>query len=188
MKDVGLQALVDRHFGFLVSDMGFTKTERTPCRVRFESPAVFVEMVFDGHRSYELCLWIGQLGSQAPPFSIDEILRLRGAPDASSFSLVQVKTEAVAAAWLEKLAGALRLYGREFLAGNTKCFEEISEMRRREVQGYALDRELRSARAKAEAAWLSKDYAGVVQALQPLRGVLTPAEMAKVKYAQKHAK
>lgn len=184
MTDLGLQKEVQRDFDFLTT-AGYKCVESTPYRVRFESPTVFVEVVFDGNRSYELGLLIGTIGSENPPFSIDEILRLRSAPEAHMLSLVQVTTREALATWVLKLADLLRTYGKDFIAGNKKCFDELALHRMKETQTYALDRDLRMARAEAETAWHKKDYQTVVKVLKPFRDALTASEAGKLEFAEK---
>lgn len=186
MPDLELQAQALRHFGFLITEKGYTCTESNPYRVRFESPTVFVELVFDGNRSYELGLLIGKAGSENPPFSIDEILRLRHAPEAGALSLVQVTTGEAMATWVAKLAEAFRAYGDDFIAGKERSFAELAEQRRKEVRDYAVERDLRMARTEAETAWHAKDYQAVVNALKPLRAALTATEVGKLEFAEKH--
>lgn len=186
MTDLGFQALAEEQFGFLVTEKGYTWAESTPSRVRFESPQVFIDLIFDAGNSYQLGLLVGRKGAEGPPFRIDEILRLRHAPEATSFELIQVTTGEALALWLGKLAGALRTYGDDFIAGNERSFEEVAGLRHAEVREYALERELRAARADADAAWHRKDYAAVIEAFEPVRALLTPGELAKLEFAEKH--
>ncbi len=147
--------------------------------------------MYDGNRSFELELLVGKTGSKAsgnPPFSIDEILRLRRAPEAEKFSLIQVTSSEVLASFVQQLSQTLRTYGEEFIAGNEQSFAELAEQRRREVKAYALERELRKARTEADTAWHKKDYPGVVKALKPLRAALTAAEVGKLEFAEKHCR
>ncbi|HOY56743.1 MAG TPA: hypothetical protein PK640_01235 [Verrucomicrobiota bacterium] len=149
--------------------------------MRYESRTVFVELVFDGDRSFELGLLVGKGDAW---FSIDEILRFRGAPDAASFSLIQITTTLAMARWVQKLADALRTYGSDLIAGNSTSFADLADCRRKEARTYALRENLRAARANADAAWRRKDYATVVKALKPLRAALTAAEVGKLEYAE----
>lgn len=55
----------------------------------------------------------------------------------------------------------------------------------KEVKAYALERNLRKARADAETAWRKKDYLAVVKALKPLRAALTATEIGKLEFAEK---
>jgi len=190
MPDLGLQTQTERHFGFLVSEKGYKCTQSTPYQVRFDSPTTFIELVYDGNRSFELGLLVGKNGSETdaiPPFSIDEILRLRRAPEAKQFSLVQVTSGEVLASFVQQLAQMLITYGADFIAGNKHSFAELAEQRSSEVKAYALERNLRKARAEADTAWHKKDYPGVVRALKPLRAALTAAEVGKLEFAEKHS-
>jgi hypothetical protein len=187
MNDLGLQTQVEKHFGFLISEKSYKCIQSTPYCVRFESPTTSIELVYDGDHSFELGLLVGKTGSEAgrnPPFSIDEILRLRRAPEAKKFSLVQVTSNEVLASFVEQLAQTLRAYGGDFIAGNEKSFAELAEQRQREVKTYALERNLRKTRAEAEAAWHKKDYPAVVKALKPLRAALTATEVGKLEFAE----
>lgn len=187
MPDIGLQTQAERHLGFLVAEKGYRCTASTPYRVRFDSPTTFIELVFDGNRSYELGLLIGKAGSESsgnPPFSIDEILRLRHAPEAKRFSLVQVTSSETLASFVAQLAQMLQTYGGDFVSGNEKSFAELAEQRQREIKTYALERDLRMARVALEAAWQKKDYGAVVKALNPLRAALTATEVGKLEFAE----
>jgi hypothetical protein len=189
MTDFGLQEQAERHFAFLVSENGYKVIDSTPSRVRFESQKVFIELVFEGNRSYELGLLVGNtklkdIGNLA--FSIDEILRFYGAPEAKRFSLIQVTSRDTLALFVEQLSNILRKYGKEFIEGDEKYFIELSKQRGREIENYALERNLRMARAKAETAWHNKDYATVVKILKPFGTVLSESEVKKLELAEKN--
>jgi hypothetical protein len=191
MPDLGLQAQAEQHFSFLIWENGYRCIESTPYRVRFESSTMFVEIVFDGNRSYELGLLVGQAASSSrgqPPLSIDEILRFRRAPEAESFSLLQVTTSEALAALIEELARLLRIYGSDLVAGNKLSFAALLRQRHTEVERYAVERGLRAARVEAEAAWLSKDYTAVIRALEPFRTALTESEIKKLNFCKKQQK
>lgn len=185
MTDIELQLQVEKHFDFLISEYGYRCVEESPNRVRFESSSMFVELVFDGNRSFELGLLVGKLVSEEVPFAIDEILRLRGAPEAASFSLVQVTTRDSLARWVAKLSKALRCYGSEFIDGDEFHLAALARQRQKEVHDYALARDLKSARAEAELAWNKSDYASVVRALKPLLSSLTESELKKLQLAER---
>lgn len=188
MPDIGLKTQAKQHFEFLVLERGYRCTQSTPYRVRFESPTTFIALVYDGNRSYELDLLVGKAGSESsgnPSFSIAEILRLRQAPEAKQLSQIQVTSAEVLASFVQQLARALRTYGEDFIVGNEKSFVELSKQREAECKAYALESDLRRARAKAEAAWKKADYATVVSALNSLRGALIATEIAKLEFAEK---
>ena len=190
MPDIGLQTQAERHFCFLVAERGYRFTQSNPYHVRFESEKASIELVYDGNRSFELGLLVGErpVSADNQQFSIDEILRLRHAPEAKRFSLIQVTSRKVMASFVEQLAQLLRVYGEDFIAGNTQSFVELAEQRRADVKAYALERDLRTARTEADNAWRRKDYSAVVEALTPLRAALTAAEVGKLEFAEKQSR
>ena len=150
MPDLGLQAQAKKHFDFLITEKGYRCTESTPCRVRFESSTVFVEIIFEGNRSCELALLIGKTALESrkaqPPFSIDEVLRLNRAPEAQRYSLVQVTTREALATFTKELSRLLRTYASDVLVGNKLRFAALLRQRQSEVKRYALGEGLRIAR------------------------------------------
>src|SRR5258708_5465297 len=92
MNDLGLEHQAREHFWSLLKDRGYAYSCSGPYEVRYESGVVVVQIVFDGERSYELGLLLSKKGGTkgAPPFSIDEVLRLRGVPEAQQVSLIQI--------------------------------------------------------------------------------------------------
>jgi hypothetical protein len=188
MPDLGLQTQAKQHFAFLVAENGYRCTLSTEDRVRFESKTTFIELVYDEGRSFELGLMVGKAGfmaSKNPSFSIGEILRLRHAPEAKKFSLIQVTSREVLASFVEMLAQVLRAYGEDFITGNQQSFAELAELRRRETDAYALRKNLRRAWAAADIAWHKKDYSAVVNTLSPFRAALTAAEVGKLEFSEK---
>jgi hypothetical protein len=189
MPDLGLQAEAKNHFDFLITEKGYKCAESTPHRVRFESSSVFVEIVFDGNRSCELALLVGKAALDKkgqPPFSIDEIVRLRRAPETERFSLIQITSREALARFVEKLARLLRTYASDLLDGSVLRFAALLRQRNSEVKRYAVDQSLRIARAEAEAAWYRKDYEAVIKAIEPFRKALIPSEIKKLSFSKKH--
>jgi hypothetical protein len=189
MGDLGLQAQAEKQFAFLLQESGYRCVVSTPYRVRFESSKANVDIVFDGNRSYELTLLLSRARlTGAPPasFTIDEVLRLRGAPEAAHFSLVQVTTPQKLAEFVAQFANLLRRYGRDVVAGDDDAFRDLAEQRSQEAEAYGRQRDVRVARAKAQIAWREKNYAGVVEALRPVRSTLTASEIRKLEFAERH--
>ena len=185
MTDLGLQTQAKIHFGFLVSECGYRCVASSSSQVRFESPSTFIEIRFDGGRSFELGLLVGKVTWEDEPFTIGEILRLCGAPEAVRFSLVQVTNRDALARWVAKLSEVLRVYGDELIGGDEVRFAALARQRHEDVKGYALERALEAARTEVEVAWRNGDYATVVRALKPLGSFLTASEIKKMKIAER---
>ncbi len=62
----------------------------------------------------------------------------------------------------------------------------VSKAARGLEQGLCAQVDLGHAREKLDAAWHAKDYAKVVELLDPLHADLTPVELKKLEYAEKH--
>ncbi|MBX3173811.1 MAG: hypothetical protein KF709_05330 [Gemmatimonadaceae bacterium] len=174
-----------QNFEYLVTEHGFRLAESEPNRVRFESETVYVEVTYDGHRSYELDLLVGRVGSEEAPFRIDEIVKLRQADKAYSSSLVQVTTAEALSSKLEQLARLLSEFGRDFISGHEGSFREAAMQRSNDVDRYARERALRAARAEAEEAWRKKDYHRFVMLMRPLRAHLSDEELSKLEVAER---
>lgn len=188
MIDFGLQKQAERHFRFLVTDKGYRCVMSSPSRVRFESSKVYVELVFDAIRSFELELIIGEMGSEKIAFTLGDVLRRNHAHQTDDLLFVQVQTPDALAEWVAKLADALRRYGDDVLEGKKEAFAELAQHRTREAENYARERELSAARVEVETAWRSKDYATIVRVLSPLRAALTATEVGKLEFAEKEWK
>jgi hypothetical protein len=191
MPDLSLEPHARQHFDFLVSSKGYRCTASTPYGVRFESASAFVDLVFDGNRSFELDLYVGKKtrkNSQYFSYSLGEILKLRKAPEAKSMSLVSVTSERALASFVEIFARLLKNYGSDLIEGNQEGFLRLEEQRRNDSAAYAHECELRAARKRANEAWGKKDYSAVVRAFEPVRAALTPSEMKKLEIAEKRAR
>ena len=188
MADIGLQTEVKKYFDFLVTDNNFTCSKSTPYVVTYESPSVFITIAFDGNRSYELDLMIGlkDTGVSVPmSYSIAHILRYNDAPEAKQFSLIQVTNETSMAKFVQQLSDMIQKYGKELIAGDTKCFDRLAKYQRARSKEDAISFMLNSARSDAEKAWREKDYAKVFSCLKPFTYRLTSSELAKLQYSEK---
>jgi len=178
--------LARKYFSFLETSFGFV-LHAGESILRYETQNVYVLIGYDSNRSYELSIDLGRRSStKEPPFNFGEILRSVKAPEMVPFSY-QASSEEVLERCLEKLAQSLWKYGADFLRNDTAAFLRLAEFRQREGAAYALSRDLRLARTQAEAAWVRKDYAKVIRALEALEAHLTPAEMNRLTYSRKHS-
>ncbi|HSY74944.1 MAG TPA: hypothetical protein VK810_05700 [Dongiaceae bacterium] len=185
MPKQDFQILAKEAFAFLEINFGFKLHLLTKDLLRYETQDVFVLIGYDSQRSYELSLDLGQINSTTEQsFNFGEMLRSIKAPHdvASSY---QVSSEQELKQFLDKLAQALQTYGAIFLKNDAIAFERLAQLRERECKEYALERNLRAARAKAEVAWRSKNYEVVVATLEPFRAALTATEIGKLEFSEK---
>jgi hypothetical protein len=177
--------IAKREFGKLAGRYGLVEKTVDDRHVRYENPSIFLVVSYDNGRSFEIGVEIGQkIEGMAPrPFSLAEILRLAGSEEAN-------KVEAISASSIEKLEASLNYlegltarYAMEFLDNNESAYLKLADLRERESIAYAVDRDLRSARARAEIAWKKKNFADFIDAFQPMRSYLSPSEEKHYLYA-----
>lgn len=177
-------------FRFLESDYSFTCVSAEEGRVRYESESVFVEVLFDGRRSFELDIGIGQRNvlhnGRERPFNMGEVLRAKGVEKAESYTFLQASTQERLQRAIERLSELLKKYGPELLKGSPFAFKSVAGLRVREGERYALDRDLKRIRREAQEAWKSKDFAKVVALYRPVEAHLSVSEVKKLEYADKH--
>ncbi|MFH1870119.1 MAG: hypothetical protein ABIG36_05800 [Pseudomonadota bacterium] len=179
---------VRRHFDAVAQQFGLSCVVSTEREVRYENDDVFLIVNFDNGRSYELGIEVGRRRPTKPerPFSLAEVLRLRGVADATAIDGIMVSDAARLHDALVRLAALTLQHASDFLMGNDFSFAQVAKLRERESDAYALERDLRVARAKSEAAWTSRDYQAVVKALEPLEQYLSPAEKKRLDYSRRH--
>jgi hypothetical protein len=81
----------------------------------------------------------------------------------------------------ERLAMALRAAGQRFFTGDVTLWSDLEAQRRRAAQ----DEEDRRLLFASEGAFKAKDWAQVVQLLEPASDRLNPAAAARLAYARK---
>ena len=202
------ELVIDQGMPMLAS-LGFALEQSRPDVVRFVSPDAFVEVFYDA-RSLEVGIEIGlprvaaiapaaPIDAQAAPaltigrlvrpgvVSLDDVLRYACVSDADSSGSFSFSTPQALSEGLPRLMRTLVRCGGPFLAGDCAAFARIRKASERD--GRALMERMRKAdlRAAAARAWAGKDYVAVARALDALGEERTPAEEAKLRYAQGHA-
>jgi hypothetical protein len=176
---------VEANFGFLAG-RGFKRVQGEETLVRFQSDRAYVN-VYHGRKSFEVGLEIGPFQSVEAPYSMSEIIRLVEANKADEYRNYSARSTEGVAEGVRQLAALFHRYVDAGLLKDPKLFESLLVGRETWKQGFALEVNLTQVRRKLEAAWHSKDYAKVVELLKPLRDALTPTELQKLDYAEKHA-
>jgi hypothetical protein len=174
-----------RLFDELATQYKLAFSEGNEWSVRYDGSGVFLEVHFDNGRSFELAVEIGRKLPSQPerPFSLAEILRLRSVPSADRIDRLSVPQPDSLVRGLQTLRELVRTHASDFLSGDDRSFAELSAQRDKETAAYAIERDLRAARRRAEAAWNQKDYRAVVDVLSPIRLHLTPAEVKCLEYS-----
>lgn len=186
---LGFNEIVHQQFDGLASHYRMRCIASTETFVGFQNDAVFLQVLFDVGRSYEIGVEIGQIpGAGVPerPFNIAEVLRLRNASDAAYVANLEASQSESREHAIIRLAGITKNWAAELLSGSVQAFVRLGRFRNAECADYAMKRDIGYARHNAEAAWEKKDYVGVVNAYRPVDAALTPAERRRLEYAEKH--
>lgn len=177
-------------FDFLSSKYGFHCVKKEQFFVRYESAKVFINLIFDGTRSYELGIGIGQKGitsgKHEQSFSLGEVLRCIEAPKHRAFDCVQVTTPELLSKFLFAYAELLDRYAKDLITGSESFFRRLSKCRDKECDAYEIETQLRQIRPLADEAWRNKDYAKFTDLLSPIKKHLSGSELKKFKYAKEH--
>jgi hypothetical protein len=138
-------------FDPIAAQHGLAAVDESEWYVRYDNDHVSLSVEFGNGRSYELSVSIGQKLPNKPPrpFLLEEILRLKEAPEAASINAISASTIEQLRQVLRLLATLTTLYGGEFLAGEAHWFSLVADLRHRESLVYAAE-----ARSRAEQARL----------------------------------
>ncbi len=179
-----------KSFDFLQSAYLFHCVEANDYSVRYENDTVFVVVLFDQGRSFELDVEIGQkgvlYGGQERPFNIGEVLRFKEVEKKEHYSFLQASDQTHLRNAINRLSVLLEKYGDDFLKGNRFAFKSLIDHRINECEEYAAARDLKFIRSEAEKAWREKDYRKVVSLYGPVKSQISGSEKKKLDYAERH--
>jgi hypothetical protein len=176
------EEVTDR-FSFLET-LGFRCVRSEATFVRFESSRAGVN-VYHGRRSFELGLEMESASSPTDAYSFSEILRLVDREQGEQYRNYATHTAQGVAEGVGKLAELFQRCIAVGILNDKQLFSRLKLQRGELARNYALETQLEQARRKSEAAWRTKDYAAVVEALKPLRAALTATEVGKLEFAEK---
>lgn len=186
--DLKLQFDGIQDFDFLEKDYGFKCTKTEPWLIKHVSDVVFVDILFDGYRSYELGCELGRNddfeGSLERPFDLGEIVKYKE-PEKDIPTGFQVTNKESLKRCCGLLADQLKVYAHEFLTGSMDAFTLLTDFRNRECEEYAVKRDLGFMRSQLDAAWQNRDYKKVIKLLFPFKEKLKQSELKKLEYALK---
>jgi hypothetical protein len=152
-------------FVFLLDEYGFRVVEDSQVFVRLESAALRAVVTFSRG---EVDVSVSRLDSD-----LDGSWTWEGMVGTASLSRVL------------ELAARELLDAPEVLRGDPDAFERLAVAERKASHEYTLAFELRRAREQAAKAWSRRDYRAVAEQLTSIREHLSPAELAKLRYARR---
>lgn len=188
--DLGFKKIALNAFEFLESKYDFSCVESDSLHLRYESPKVFVQVSFDGNRSFELTCSVGRMddfkGSNQVPFDLGEVLRSEGGTVENTG--VQVTTSNALEKFSNLLAEKLEKFGHRILTGDDAAFTHAAELRSQASIEYAKEKQLEQMRRSLDQAWANKNHRRVVELLSSMEEWLSPSEVKKLEYSRKQMK
>jgi len=84
-----------------------------------------------------------------------------------------------------EMARLVQVYGEPFLNGDAKAYEVAHEARAALWNQFETEMKLRDIRRRLDTAWQGRNYSEVVSLCEPVRELLTSAELKKLDYAKR---
>jgi hypothetical protein len=170
-------------FDPLAKKFGLSFVTSNEREVRYESKEVLLKVNFDNGRSFELDVEIGKKDGRypGPPFSLQEILKLRKSEEAGSIYSFLASNEEKFKKILDQLANLTVKYAADFLMNGEFSFMQIEKFRNRESIEFELAAQLSYARSLAMEAWSARDYASIIRELGPIEAHLNPEDKKLLK-------
>lgn len=177
---------VQRTFGFL-TEHHFQCVRTEPTFVRYESDRVFVN-VYHGRSSYELGVEVGLLDFDKTErgYSLSALIGLIDPQEAANYRNFVATTSELVEVGVKTLSEKFKAYAWDTLRGDPIVFAKLEQQREQLSKSFAMEVLARQVRPKAEAAFRNKSYAEAARLYESIRGQLSPAELKKLEYAQKH--
>jgi len=171
-------------FGFLETEFCFQVASSGADRISYERGSFVVLVRYDSQRSYELTVDLGDRQKDQPLFNLGEALRSLGLPQEHP-SAYQVAAENALPEFLERLATDLKTHGTPILGQEPGSLNNLRQLRNRECEEFARERDLRHARANVSKAWKAGDYGSVIRWFEPVEKWLSKSEQMKLNLARK---
>lgn len=175
---------VTDRFAFLDAQ-GLRRVHVEDTLVRFESHRLTIN-IYHGRQSYEIGLEVEGPASPHDRYSFSELLRLVDQEQAQHYRCFAAHNIQGVSNGVRQLAETFQKYFTSGILDDNRLFSRLKQQRETLNRDYAKDVELQQARRKADDAWHQKDYSLVVKNLKPLRDSLSPSEVAKLAFAEKH--
>jgi hypothetical protein len=172
---------VRKAFAFL-GNLGFSEIEALPTLVRYRKGNVEVD-IYHGRQSYEIGAGVTAFGTR---YAISELIRVIDPEVANQFRYSKATTPEAMVSGLEGLSSLMKRYGSVALRGDSQFISMLEKQRKCWAEEYALDVLAEQIRPQADEAFRRKDYSIAVELYSRIRQRLSPAELKKLSFAEKH--
>lgn len=186
--DLGFENAVKISFLFLEKEYGFKCIESGPYFVKYQSLDVYVSLVFDGDRSYELYCQIGRNDNYRDtgmlPIDLADVINFYLQPH-TKYIFCRATDEECLMRYINEYSTYLLEYGKELLNGSRDVFNEIAMFRDNLTERYAKDNDLRQLEVELDRAWKNKNFKNIVELLEPVQENIPVLFQKKLIYAKK---
>jgi hypothetical protein len=172
---------VRNKFAFLV-ELGFSEVEAGPTLVRFRRGVLEVDLYHE-RQSYEIDAGITYLGER---YAMEHIIRAVDAEASERYHIWQSSTREGVATGLAELSSLMKRHCCPALRGDEQFFLTVKQQREVSWAAYLDKMDAAQVRPKADDAFHRKDYAAAADLFARIRNQLSPAELKKLEYAEKH--
>ncbi|MBL4907259.1 MAG: hypothetical protein JKX94_07400 [Sneathiella sp.] len=186
--------LVKSSFAFLVEGYGFeiSNIERignSYIALKYLSNKVFVNLYYSSPR-FELDFYIGRVGIEDKPdkdgFTSNDLLFLSDDARWIDYKLYSAHSYENLRKCLPMLAELLKVCGANCLKGESSVYEKALFEKKRNINQWGKEQELKQAKKAASEAWKNKDYNRFIEVFEPVANELSASEKKKLNYARKH--
>ena len=183
------RVFVKKYFQFLETDYGFTlrkvKTNFNSSSIRYESNVVFVEpWYFLSQYDYDVSFG---LLKDSQRFNIGDLVASGYEWNLSKdFNFDELSQTEIVEKNVSGFADFLRQNGENVLKGDVKTFNQLEKNRDERSRAYSEKIQTEHLRKQAELAWQKRNFLAVVENYKIIRNLLTPSEIKKLEYSEKH--
>ena len=169
-------------FSFLRS-FGFEQIQVNVDSVRYESVRTYILIFYETY-SFEIGLEIGSLIEKSMRFPMSAVIRLFEPEEADRYRDYAAQTAEEIERGVSKLASQIARYANAGLFDDPELFEHLRDVTDHSIRKHWRESELSYMRQKLEIAWREKNYAKVVDLLEPMRADLTRSELKKLEFSK----
>jgi hypothetical protein len=184
---LGFIEAVKLNFAF-VKMFGLEVVEEENWLVRYQSGKVALSILHE-IASFELYVVFNRVKFPKENFDLDELLnwmqrsdKLEKVPVAN----YQTSSRESVQKFVPLLAELVKQYAGPLLQGDAAVYEALRKQQSFDAAAYTKEVSLRAVRRNAEVAWQHKDYETLASLFKDIRSDLTPSEVKKLQYAERH--